>query len=32
VEYILKFHRENIRPTGERRKRIPLPSLETQGE
>ncbi|MDA8178446.1 MAG: LOG family protein [Desulfobacteria bacterium] len=32
VEYILKFHRETIRPTGERRKRGPLPSPESQNE
>ncbi len=25
VEYIVKFHRDTIRPTGERRKRSPLP-------
>jgi uncharacterized protein (TIGR00730 family) len=30
VEYILKFHRDTIRPTGERRKRNPLPYLESQ--
>ena len=32
VEYILKFHREAIRPTGERRKRSPLPSPASQNE
>ena len=26
VEYIVKFHRDSIRPTGERRKRSPLPT------
>ena len=30
VEYIVKFHRDSIRPTGERRKRSPLPSGESQ--
>jgi len=30
VEYIVKFHRDTIRPTGERRKRSPLPSRESQ--
>lgn len=28
VEYIVKFHYDKIRPTGERRKRSPLPSRE----
>jgi uncharacterized protein (TIGR00730 family) len=32
VEYIIKFHRESIRPAGERRKSSPLVSLELQGE
>jgi hypothetical protein len=32
VEYILKFHRESIRPTGERRKRSPLPSPKSHNE
>jgi predicted Rossmann-fold nucleotide-binding protein len=32
VEYIVKFHRDSIRPTGERRKRSPLPSLGGQNE
>jgi len=32
VEYILKFHRESIPPTGERRKRSPLPSPASQNE
>jgi hypothetical protein len=30
VEYIVKFHRDTIRPTGERRKQSPLPSRESQ--
>ena len=30
VEYIIKFHRDTIRPTGERRKRSPLPPQESQ--
>ncbi|RJP18937.1 MAG: TIGR00730 family Rossman fold protein [Deltaproteobacteria bacterium] len=30
VEYIVRFHREAIRPAGERRKRSPLPSRETE--
>jgi len=30
VEYIIKFHRDSIRPTGERRKRSPLPPQESQ--
>ena len=32
VEYIVKFHREAIRPTGERRKLSPLPSLKSHNE
>jgi len=33
VEYIVRFHREMIRPTGERRKRSPLPStVSKEGE
>ena len=32
VEYIVKFHRDSIRPTGERRKRSPLPSPPSQNE
>lgn len=32
VEYIVKFHREAIRPAGERRKRSPLPSPASQNE
>jgi len=32
VEYILKFHRESIRPTGERRKKSPLPPLKSGNE
>ncbi|HEX2710043.1 MAG TPA: TIGR00730 family Rossman fold protein [Candidatus Deferrimicrobium sp.] len=28
VEYIVKYHRESIRPTGERRKKSPMPPLE----
>ena len=32
VEYIVKFHRDAIRPTGERRKRSPLPSPVGQNE
>jgi len=32
VEYIVKYHRESIRPTGERRKRSPLPTLGGQNE
>ena len=32
VEYILKFHRESIRPTGERRKRSPLPFPTSHNE
>jgi len=32
VEYIVKFHRKAIRPTGERRKRSPLPSKVSQSE
>jgi hypothetical protein len=31
VEYIHKFHHKAIRPTGERRKRSPLPSSVSQG-
>ena len=31
VEYIVKFHREKIRPTGERRKRSPLPPRVSEG-
>jgi uncharacterized protein (TIGR00730 family) len=30
VEYIIKFHRDMIRPTGERRKQSPLPPQESQ--
>jgi uncharacterized protein (TIGR00730 family) len=30
VEYIIKFHRDTIRVTGERRKRSPLPPQESQ--
>jgi uncharacterized protein (TIGR00730 family) len=30
VEYIIKYHRDTIRPTGERRKRSPLPPQESQ--
>lgn len=30
VEYIIKFHRDTIRTTGERRKRSPLPPQESQ--
>ena len=30
VEYILKFHRDSMRTTGERRKRSPLPPQESQ--
>jgi uncharacterized protein (TIGR00730 family) len=30
VEYIIKFHRDMIRPTGERRKHSPLPPQESQ--
>jgi uncharacterized protein (TIGR00730 family) len=29
VEYIVRFHRESIRPVGERRRRSPLPSRES---
>ncbi|MFZ2224293.1 MAG: TIGR00730 family Rossman fold protein [Candidatus Deferrimicrobium sp.] len=32
VEYIIKYHRDSIRPTGERRKRSPLPTLGGQNE
>jgi hypothetical protein len=32
VEYIVKYHRDSIRPTGERRKRNPLPSPVSQNE
>jgi len=32
VEYILKFHRESIPPTGERRKRSPLQFLKSHNE
>jgi uncharacterized protein (TIGR00730 family) len=32
VEYILKYHRESIRPTGERRKKSPMPPLESKNE
>jgi uncharacterized protein (TIGR00730 family) len=32
VEHIVKYHRESIRPTGERRKRSPFPPLESQNE
>ena len=32
VEYIVNFHRDAIRPTGERRKRSPLPSPASQNE
>ena len=32
VEYIVKFHRDTIRPTGERRKRSPLPVLASHNE
>jgi uncharacterized protein (TIGR00730 family) len=32
VEYIVKYHRDSIRPTGERRKRSPLPSPASQNE
>jgi len=32
VEYIINFHRETIRPTGERRKRSPLPTLKSHNE
>ncbi|MGE5284586.1 MAG: TIGR00730 family Rossman fold protein [Actinomycetota bacterium] len=32
VEHIVKFHRDSIRPTGERRKRSPLPSPPSQNE
>jgi predicted Rossmann-fold nucleotide-binding protein len=32
VEYIVKFHRDSIRPVGERRKKSPLPPLESQNE
>jgi len=32
VEYIVKYHRDSIRPTGERRKRSPLPTLKSHDE
>jgi len=32
VEHIVKFHRDAIRPTGERRRRSPLPSPASQHE
>ena len=32
VEYIIKYHRDSIRPTGERRRRSPLPSPIGQNE
>jgi len=32
VEYIVKFHRDAIRSTGERRKKAPLPRLESHNE
>jgi len=32
VEYIVKFHRDTIRPTGERRMRSPLPPLQSHNE
>lgn len=32
VEYIVKYHRETIPPDGERRKRSPLPPLESHNE
>ncbi len=32
VEYIVKFHRDTIRPTGERRKQSPLPPLKSGNE
>jgi len=32
VEYIVKYHRDSIPPTGERRKRSPLPALGGQNE
>ena len=32
VEYIVKFHRDSIRPTGERRKKSPLPPLKSGNE
>ena len=32
VEYIVKYQRDSIRPTGERRKRSPLPTLGGQNE
>jgi predicted Rossmann-fold nucleotide-binding protein len=32
VEYIVKYHRDSIRPAGERRKRSPLPSPVSQNE
>jgi uncharacterized protein (TIGR00730 family) len=32
VEYILKYHRDTIRPTGERRKKSPLPPLKSGNE
>ena len=32
VEYIVKFHRDTIRPTGERRKKSPLPILKSGNE
>ena len=32
VEYIVKYHLDSIRPTGERRKRSPLPALGGQNE
>jgi len=32
VEYIVKFHRDMIPPAGERRKKSPLPPLESHNE
>ena len=32
VEYIVKFHRDMIPPAGERRRKSPLPPLESQSE
>ena len=32
VEYIIKYHRDTIRPTGERRKKSPLPPLKSGNE
>ena len=32
VEYIMRYHRDSIPPTGERRKRSPLPTLGGQNE